>query len=190
MPLHDTRLFSCARCLLLVSICPVCDHGNRYCSPDCADICRRESVRDAGDRYQRSPIGREKHAARQRRYRIRQVGHVTHQGSPPEVLTATLDTAATETGLPAPDADYFSYEDALLPVIVAKDALHDEFVVTTEIQRNQKPIGAAVVHCWLCGRLCLPFTRLDTYKCRARPFGRGCRTRASPQRALRRGLGR
>ena len=43
---------------------------------------RRRSLRCAGQRYQNSPSGRRRHAARQRRYRGRDK-KVTHHGSPP-----------------------------------------------------------------------------------------------------------
>lgn len=67
----DFRLYSCARCLKLVRICRRCDRGNRYCSADCRVAGRRDCVRDARHRYQRSPRGRVLHSARQRALRQR-----------------------------------------------------------------------------------------------------------------------
>lgn len=75
------RLYSCARCAAQVRLCRRCDHGNVYCAGECARIRRRESVRRAGARYQRSRRGATRHAARQRAYRARVRCKVTHQGS-------------------------------------------------------------------------------------------------------------
>jgi hypothetical protein len=82
------RLYNCARCQLQVRICQRCDHGNVYCAGECADIRRRESLRRAQARYQRSRRGAHRHAERQRRLRARQRQTpqiVTHQGSPSAV---------------------------------------------------------------------------------------------------------
>lgn len=104
------RLYLCARCRAQVFICRRCDRGNRYCR-DCADDARRDSVREAGHRYQRTRRGRFAHAARARRYRARRK-YVTHQGSPTspvnDVLQPELDAAvalanaATRAAAPTP----------------------------------------------------------------------------------------
>lgn len=78
---HSARLFNCARCNRLVTICSCCDRNNIYCCPDCAAIARKNSIRKAGKRYQNSLKGRHKHADRQRRYRLRE-NKVTHHTSP------------------------------------------------------------------------------------------------------------
>ena len=65
------RLFSCQRCQALVGICSTCDHGNRYCSEECSDASRAESVARLGAEYQRTHDGSEKHAQRQRAYMTR-----------------------------------------------------------------------------------------------------------------------
>ena len=92
------RLYSCRRCAQQVRICRNCDHGHQYCAGECARLRRRESVRRAGVRYQRSYHGACRHAARQRRWRSRQTKKVTHQGSPEVVgaaiVVATLITTA------------------------------------------------------------------------------------------------
>jgi hypothetical protein len=74
------RLYSCYRCGVQVRICPRCDHGNIYCGRECSAIRRRESLRRAGARYQRTRRGAARHAARQRGYRARCQQKVTHQG--------------------------------------------------------------------------------------------------------------
>lgn len=75
------RLYHCRRCGMQVCICAQCDCGNLYCPGECAELARRESVRRAGARYQRTLHGARKHAERQRRYRQRK-RDVTHQGFP------------------------------------------------------------------------------------------------------------
>jgi hypothetical protein len=65
------RIFNCAKCSKLVSLCRPCDRGNIYCSAPCASTRRRDSLREAGARYQHTEYGKEKHAARQARYRQR-----------------------------------------------------------------------------------------------------------------------
>lgn len=66
------RLYHCIHCHCQVTICSMCDHGNIYCSGDCANNARMESLRAANSRYQQTPKGRMKHAHRQSRYRKRQ----------------------------------------------------------------------------------------------------------------------
>jgi len=74
------RLYNCRRCGLQVRICRRCDHGNIYCSGECSRIRRRESVRRAGARYQRTRRGAARHAARQWCWRTRAQQIVTHHG--------------------------------------------------------------------------------------------------------------
>jgi hypothetical protein len=84
------RSYQCARCLCPVVICSRCDRGNRYCPGGCAKQARRDSLRRAAARYQRTRQGRFSHAARQQRYRARQRQKVTHQGSTRPALDAPL----------------------------------------------------------------------------------------------------
>jgi hypothetical protein len=75
-------MFNCARCRRLVVICTRCDRGQRYCSAHCSQVQRRRSVREAGRRYQRTPLGARNNAARQKRWRLRIATTVTHHSSP------------------------------------------------------------------------------------------------------------
>lgn len=63
------REYECQRCGRAVVVCSICDHGNRYCSAECARAARGESQRAASRRYQKTPQGALNHAARQARYR-------------------------------------------------------------------------------------------------------------------------
>jgi hypothetical protein len=99
---EDFRLFTCALCRSQVRICSHCDRGQIYCSKRCAARRRKESMDRAGARYQRTPRGRRKHAAREACRRARcaaaRVG-VTHQGTPP----------ASRRGMVAPMRDQTPY---------------------------------------------------------------------------------
>jgi hypothetical protein len=86
----SARLFNCARCRCQVVICSHCDRGNLYCGKRCSQAARRQSVRAAGERFQKSRRGRFAHAERQHRYRRRRRQKVTHQGSPPGIPDETL----------------------------------------------------------------------------------------------------
>ena len=77
----SARLFNCARCHHLVTICRYCDRGNMYCGGACAHEARKESRRRSRDLYQSSRRGRAANAQRQKRFRQRQQEKVTHQGS-------------------------------------------------------------------------------------------------------------
>ncbi|WP_224250295.1 hypothetical protein [Hyalangium gracile] len=94
-----------AECLRQFFLCSRCDRGQRYCSEPCRKRARRQSVREAGGRYQRTLDGRHAHAARQAAYRQRQQQKVTHQ--PPPVaaeepkVSPTLEPPAMSAQLPS-----------------------------------------------------------------------------------------
>jgi hypothetical protein len=95
------RLFLCGRCRRQVIICRRCDRGQIYCAGVCAGQARRQSLRDAGRRYERTRSGRQNHAERSRRYRAR--GEiVTHQGSPPPPADGVVPIGAM--AIPRDDA--------------------------------------------------------------------------------------
>jgi hypothetical protein len=91
-----SRIFTCVHCFKQVIICRLCDRGQRYCSPDCANISCNGSQRTAGHRYQQSRQGRYKHALRMRHYRHRKQ-IVTHQGSQPLVPNGLLKANSADT---------------------------------------------------------------------------------------------
>jgi hypothetical protein len=116
---HDedksARLFLCGRCRQQVLICSCCDRGQIYCVDGCADAARRQSLREAGRRYQRSRDGRFAHAERNRRYRARQK-IVTHQSSPPEAKDGLLQRSSA--------AIVNSAAGARIPPIAARHHCH------------------------------------------------------------------
>ena len=101
------RIFLCACCRAQVVVCSHCDRGQRYCAGGCSGRTRQRLQREAGRRYQRSRLGRHKHAQRMRRWRDRRSAHankVTHQGShgtgANDVLAASQTTEPLCTSLP------------------------------------------------------------------------------------------
>jgi hypothetical protein len=99
------RFYVCARCRVQVIVCRRCDRGQIYCDGDCALAARRNSVQEAGRRYQRSRHGRLAHAERMRRYRALR-NKVTHQGSAAAAADALLlANPTTSTKATTPDTD-------------------------------------------------------------------------------------
>jgi hypothetical protein len=110
------RLYSCRGCARQVRICRGCDRGNQYCAGTCARERRRESLRRAGTLYQLSYRGACRHAARQRRWRARQVQKVTHQGSAQVLATLIVVATATATaGTHVDPASVTAFEGAERP---------------------------------------------------------------------------
>lgn len=77
------RISNCkiASCRKQFSVCSKCDRGQVYCSDPCRVQGRRESLRRAGSRHQKSPEGARDHADRQAEYFSRWKKKLTHQGS-------------------------------------------------------------------------------------------------------------
>jgi hypothetical protein len=126
------RLYNCRRCGLQVPICRACDHGNQYCDLGCADEARAETLRRAGRRYQRTPAGARRHAARQRSWRARRKQEVTHHGWP--------------EGVPV--------RSATLLVVLVLSARQAADVATVT------PTVTLPLCCHFCGRRLPPFARL------------------------------
>lgn len=94
------RLFLCALCYEQVVICTHCDRGNIYCGFSCSFTARKNSLREAGIRYQRSIRGRLNHALRQRHYmqRLRDFKNkLTHQGSRETTSDGLLPSVKNKT---------------------------------------------------------------------------------------------
>ena len=74
------RVFVCLECGAVVLICRRCDHGHRYCGPECSQEARRKSKLKAALKYQSKPEGKANHNKRQQEYLDRQAGKMTRQG--------------------------------------------------------------------------------------------------------------
>lgn len=99
------RMYDCRRCGVCVRVCSGCDRGQVFCAGECARLGRRESLRRAGARYQRTRRGAHRHAARQRRWRQQHrpdcpLQIVTHQSCAALSATRTV-SAAHERGEPS-----------------------------------------------------------------------------------------
>jgi len=139
----DFRLFTCHRCHKQVRICRHCDRGNRYCSDTCAASARREQLREARRRYQRSPIGRERHMLRQRRWRQKRRA----------VVELTREkTDCREKSQPRNEAVFLERNRQLQAPIGNRI---DEEIVTNS--RDTK----LLFRCSICGKPLGPFARLD-----------------------------
>jgi len=146
MASHDTaRLYRCARCGSLTTICSRCDRGNRYCG-DCAPLARREARQRAAKRYQQSPEGRRRHAARQRRYRERkreEEEKVTHKGIAADrhVVAAVEELRAAETSPHALCSRTFEVIVCGLCSGVCSDFLRREFRQRTDRRQSFRTAG-------------------------------------------------
>lgn len=130
------RLYHCCRCGMQVCICAQCDCGNLYCPGECAELARRESVRRAGARYQRTLRGARKHAERQRRYRKRK-RDVTHQSF--SLVTSRCNVSR-------------HLVSASEPIDVASQ------------EPSRPPIRLLQRRCAFCGRSLPAFARLHTWR--------------------------
>lgn len=66
--MKSARLFICelSSCRRLTIICSGCEHGDIYCSPECAEIAEKESHRLSNARYQKSRKGKFKRSENRR----------------------------------------------------------------------------------------------------------------------------
>ena len=78
---------NCRGCGVVFCVCGRCDHGQCYCSPLCRQRARRQQLRAANRRHQRTDAGRRLHRMRQRDYRLRRAeARVTDHRFPVIVL--------------------------------------------------------------------------------------------------------
>jgi hypothetical protein len=136
-------MFNCVRCHRLVVICSRCDRGQRYCSAHCARVQRRRSVREAGRRYQRTPLGARNNAARQKRWRVRMATTVTHHTSP----------APNHLREEPPDQD--AQKEAW-------NATSNHTLVISNRMPVTMPACESHPRCDFCGRPCGAYTRRGT----------------------------
>lgn len=135
------RLFNCRRCHCQVRVGSDCDRGHLYCLT-CAPLGRAEARRRASARYQRTPRGARRHAARQRDYRSRRTGQkVTDKGC--QSGAAVFTVAAT------------------FNATVSCDDLR---VSAQPIEAPRSVVCAEMGRCHFCQRPLPRFARLHTYR--------------------------
>lgn len=164
MSAAPARLRQCPHCQRPFVLCPSCAGGHRYCSHDCARAARRDALRRAGQRYQRSLPGRRRHADRQARYRARRRSNVTHHRSLPPADAATVastDAAASASALAT--ASPLEVPDAHSPRVVPS-ASPD----ATTTMPLALPAAFSFTRCAICGRPCDPWLRLPSRALAAR----------------------
>jgi hypothetical protein len=155
------RLYSCRRCAEQVRICRDCDRGNQYCARQCAPMRRRESLRRAGQRYQRSRRGACRHAARQRAWRERQMQKVTHQGSLPPVVPVTVAVSSIRSTPQGAHEDIKSFESRMQPHERGRVALELVALRVPARWHTHRTVRPPARGCSFCGRALPHFARLD-----------------------------
>lgn len=145
------RIVICARagCRRFFVLCGRCDRGNRYCEEPCRKEAKRDRLRSAGARYQKTSYGRRKHARRQRTYCERQPKKVTHRGRE--------EAARSEITMPALEPDFMSKSQAS-----SAEGIQDA-------SPQHSPAPAVPSCCTGCGRV-LDTLRTEKWARRSRVF--------------------
>lgn len=142
---EDFRFFSCKLCGQTRVICSSCDRGHRYCSKECSKEARRQSVRAAGRRYQKTEAGIVKHAARQAAYLLRQARRVVRQAA------YLLHLAASGCLSEKDDASGYPNSDHLLHTHL--DDAENDLDDLGDALRPLEPLNRGL-HCCVCGAWC------------------------------------
>lgn len=83
------RIRQCGMCCRSYCLCQGCDRGHWYCSEFCSARARQESQKRAAIRYRQTEVGRQNHAAAQRRYRKnkrqQKISEIYHSSAAAEV---------------------------------------------------------------------------------------------------------
>lgn len=116
------RRFVCARCRAPVLVCSHCDRGQIYCAAGCAAMARRQSQREAGQRYQDSLPGRFKHAARSRCWRQRKAALAISSVPPATSVAPCAAQSVTHQGSPTSASDAVLTVSSLMPAAAAAPA--------------------------------------------------------------------
>lgn len=159
---NSGRIFNCARCHRQRIICRSCDRGNRYCSEECAETARRESLKRARLRFQKSSEGRALHCAAQKRHRQRKASSDFEKSGPadrnqtensalPEPVN--ISTGCTkEISIPSV-MDHGSPAGRNHGIVMAMAAKRRLKQAREQDQEKQQ------VRCDMCGACCGPFLR-------------------------------
>ncbi len=154
------RFFLCARCLSQVFLCSHCDRGNTYCGKNCSQQARKEARRRVVKKYQSTPAGRAKNAARQKQFRLRygklKQHKITHQQSSP--VSANTPFVANRQKLVKAEQKKSVTHHGSKPISFS-DLLH------TQLKQLPYPISPPVkttkrvIHCSFCFRECSDYLR-------------------------------
>ena len=133
--MRTARQLNCALCHRLVQICNRCDHGNVYCSKECALVARKNYVRQANKRYQNTYRAKVMHAKRQHKYRQRK-RVLLHSGVPPENKVTDHSSEALPNSVSLP-------------------------IVPTTPEAPKTMGHSTDIYCCVCGSLCSNLLRRD-----------------------------
>jgi hypothetical protein len=165
------RRFTCARCGQETLICSLCDRGHRYCR-QCAVIRRRESLHDAGRRYQRTRNGAKHHARRQARYRA------SRKNSDASGSTSPSPGCKRKS---APGASPVTAAGAALRerarVEAPSPAIAEAVGTPTESRPPRSGPDVSAPRCSFCGRHCSGPVRTELIKRRGHQTSRGAMQR-------------
>ena len=148
------RAFVCRRCGVSVLICRSCDRGHCYCSRECSAAARRESIKNARRRFERSAKGRAATARRHRRLYARRVlasENLTHQGSHPAPSSSTIEPAAAAGGTVTPRGAAAAV--APPPAAERRPRPGHRAAVRTMAERPSRAARPSIRRCHFCGRL-------------------------------------
>ena len=137
------RMFLCARCRCQVLVCRRCDRGQIYCVGTCAQEARRDRQREARRRYQATPRGRALHAERNRRYRARQLRHVTDHGlakereGPPQAWVVNAALGEPPSRRKSSGLDHCHHCGCVASVFLRQSALRSGYRQTARGRMNR-----------------------------------------------------
>ena len=134
------RSVQCRQCQSRFYICFHCYRGHRYCGPQCRDRARRQQLRAANARHQRSEPGRLDHNHHQRAYRERRRAGREHATGPVTYPSSPGGDSASSCG--------HDTSPSLLPISTPASA-------TSRPAVSQIPAWPAW-RCSLCGRPGIP----------------------------------
>ena len=169
----------------MVVICRRCDRGNRFCGESCSSPRRKATLRRANARYQKTPRGARKHAARQAKYRARKSEarkKVTHQAPADragigEVSGARKEGEAHETSTPILNALSSPLSSVARTLVSAAKGFVTSSGGDAGLSRDTS--NSDLRPCCMCARLCGPRVRSDTFAV-SRPGDRRPRKRRPP----------
>ena len=174
--------FVCARCRAPVLVCGHCDRGQIYCAAGCAATARRQSQREAGQRYQDSLPGRFKHAARSRCWRQRKAAlaislmppaisvapraaqSLTHQGSPTSASDAVLSVSSlmpAAAATPSPAAPVQPCRAVTITITITTSNTYTATTPASLAAVTGLPIALPAWRCHWCRTPCAARVRLD-----------------------------
>jgi hypothetical protein len=124
-----------AGCRKTFYVCPRCDRGQRYCSPECRAAARRLQHRTADAKYQKTDWGSRRHAKRQQRYR--------------EKHPASTEKIVTDPSFPLADSPSSCGCDDTRPI--PQPQIQPLQIQPPPARTTPQPIPGGGLRCQFCG---------------------------------------